>query len=44
MLKKGIFQYLNNFNHKKLKDLEINFTYKNKGNFTAFSDIVWLIE
>ncbi len=39
-LKPAIYNYLDNFVNKKLDDLQINFTYKNKGKFTAYSDAI----
>ena len=35
LLKPVIKKYLDNFNKKNIKDLKINFTYKDKGNFEA---------
>lgn len=44
LLEEKIKQYLDNFHTKKLEDLQINFTYKNKGNFTAFADIIFILK
>ncbi len=39
-LKPVILKYLDDFKTKKLENLEINFNYKNKGNYTAYSDVI----
>ena len=42
MLKPNIISYLDNFSTKTLDQMTINFTYKNKGEFTAYSDILFI--
>lgn len=44
LLKPTILSYLDNFHTKKLDDLKINFDYKNKGNFTATSDVIFMVK
>lgn len=43
-LKPSIYDYLDSFSNKKLSDLKINFDYKTKGNFTAFSDVIFIVK
>ncbi|MDI9356230.1 MAG: hypothetical protein QM536_04275 [Chitinophagaceae bacterium] len=42
LLRPNIQTYLNNFGTKNISDLKITFDYKNKGQFTALSDIVFV--
>lgn len=44
LLKPAINDYLDNFKNKNINDLKINFTYKDKGNFETFSDIIFIIK
>ena len=42
LLRPVIQTYLDNFGNKDITNLKITFNYKNKGQFTALSDIVFV--
>ncbi len=42
LLRPNIQTYLNDFSTKNIPDLKITFDYKNKGQFTALSDIIFV--
>lgn len=44
LLRPNIQTYLNDFSSKNIADLKITFDYKNKGQFTALSDIIFIIK
>lgn len=44
LLKPKINDYLDNFDTKNKDDLKIEFSYSGKGNFTALSDIIFVIK
>jgi hypothetical protein len=44
LLRPKINTYLDSFSNKNIDDLKINFTYKTKGEFTAISDIIFVVK
>ena len=44
LLRPSIKKYLDKLNNKKLEDLKVNFKYKNKGDFEAYADVIFIIK